>query len=339
MYEYNSLDVFILFLKKEEYKEFLSDNFIALRTTEKNLYTSKELVINHFKSFKKISDIKTQKEDSHYLVYFSSNNKNYILKAKFDSFGLIESMVEEIYNESLNQVVLKLEYDGTNYYGMQKQGNPSYPSIQGEIEKAIKHMIKKDVIVTISSRTDRGVHAKGQVVQFDSNSISPSQYKYALNNLLPKDIRIKDAYLRSQLFNCRYDTVRKEYEYIIDTNEYSVFLKDYVWYTKINNISLIRKELKSLVGTHDFKAFCKGENENTVRTIYEAKVYFRKGKAYFKFIGNGFLHNMIRFIIGSLIEIDKGSKTTIKDLILEKDKNETSKLAPASGLYLINIEY
>ena len=333
-----SIENMVLFLKRQEYQEFLSDNFIAFRTTDKNLYTNKDLVYRYFNELE-LSDIKVITEDSHYLLFYKLKNKEYILKAKIGSDGLIESLVEEIYNKKNSQVVLVIEYDGKNYYGMQKQKNPEFDSIQAQIELALKKMISKDVIVIVSSRTDKGVHARGQVVQFDSNGIDDKKYKYALNNLLPKDIRIIDSYSRSQLFNCRYDTIKKEYEYIIDTGEYSVFFKDYVYYTKINDLSRIRKELKSLLGTHDFKAFSKGEKENTIRTIYEAKVMKRGTRLYFKFVGSGFLHNMIRFIIGSLIEIDKNKKSSIKDLIESMDKNETAFLAPASGLYLIKIEY
>ena len=339
MLEYNVIEEFVLFLKGKEHKEFLSSNFIAFRTFEKNLYTDKSLVYRHFENFKKISSIKSEDEDSHYLIYYKVDKKEFILKAKLDKDGFIESLVEELYNPKNNQVVLVIEYDGKNYYGMQKQKNPEFSSIQGELEKALKKMISKDVIVIVSSRTDKGVHAKGQVVQFDSNSIAPNKYMYALNNLLPKDIRIKDAYIRSQLFNCRYDTVKKEYEYIIDTGEYNVFLKDYIYFTNINDLSLIRREMKSLIGTHDFKAFSKGEKDNTVRTIYEAKIRKKGTRIYFNFVGSGFLHNMIRFIIGSLLEIDKNHDTTIKKLIESQDKNETAHLAPASGLYLVKIDY
>ncbi len=333
-----SIDNFLLFLEKKEYNEFLSSDFIAFRCSDKNQYTTKEPVYGYFVD-KEISMVSVQKEDSHYLLFYKVNDIKYIMKAKLDGDGYIQSLIEEEYNELNKQVVLVIEYDGKNYYGMQKQNNPSFNSIQSEIESAIKRMISKDIDIIVSSRTDKGVHAKGQVVQFPSNGIDHKKYKYALNNLLPKDIRIIDSYSRSQLFNCRYDTIKKEYEYIIDTGEYSVFEKDYVYYTKINDLSRIRKELKSLLGTHDFVAFSKGEKDNTVRTIYEASVKKKGTRLYFKFVGSGFLHNMIRFIIGSLIEIDKNKKSNIKDLIDSRNKNETAFLAPASGLYLIKIDY
>jgi len=330
---------FIKFLKHEECSSFLSDNFIAFRCSDMNIIKNKEDALNYFKGFKNVDDISYKNEDSHYLVYYQIDDVKYILKLKFDSDYLIESMVEEIYDESNIQVVLVIEYDGKQYYGMQKQDGTNFKSIQEEIEKSIKKMISKEVNIIFSSRTDKGVHAKGQVIQFKSYGIDPKSYKYALNNLLPGDIRIIDAYKRSQLFNCRYDTVKKEYQYVVDTGEYSVFDKDYVWYTKIKNIELIKKEMKSLLGTHDFKAFSKGEKDNTTRTIYEASIIEKGTRLYFKFVGSGFLHNMIRFIMGSLVNIDKEKNKSIKELIELKDKNETALLAPSSGLYLIKIEY
>ena len=229
--------------------------------------------------------------------------------------------------------------DGKNYFGMQKQSDESMPTIQAEIEKALHIMLNKNVDVVIASRTDRGVHAKGQVAQFYSFGIDPKKYMYALNNILPLDIRIKDAYSRSQLFNARFDCIKKTYNYIIDLSSYSVFKKDYVWYQKINDLDYINNELKSLIGTHDFKAFCRGENDNTIRTIYEAKAKKIGDEVIFSFTGSGFLHNMIRFIIGSVVDLDKTRSSSLKELIEKGDKNLTNKIAPASGLYLISIEY
>ena len=338
----NSLDEIVKYLKCETNDtSFLSSHFIAMRDKEKNMMQSVNLCINHLDHLRSenIHDVLYKSEDSHYLVYFNIDDTKYIVKARLDEEKKILSLVEEIYHEDSSTIVLEIEYDGTMYYGMQKQSSSAIDTIQEEIEKALKLMLKKDVIVFVSSRTDRGVHAKGQVVHFFGEGISPKNYKTALNGLLPKDIRIIKAYARSQLFNCRFDVVKKEYQYIIDMGEYDVFSKNYVWFTKINNISKMRDELSSLLGTHDFVAFCKGEKEDTVRTIYEASLHLCENRVVLKFVGDGFLHNMIRLIVGSLIEIDESGVGSLKYIIDSRDKTKTARIAPASGLYLMKIYY
>ena len=334
------LDSFILYLKNESNDlSFLSDSFIALRDKEKNLLSSKDLFIRHFENLKKLglTDFSMESEDSHYLVYFKAKETPYILKVKLDSENKVSAVVEEIYRKDQKNTVLILEYDGANYLGMQKQTNKN--TIQDVLENALYLMLSKKVLCFEASRTDRGVHAKGQVVHFDSSGIPPYKYKLALNKYLPEDIRVKDAYERSQLFHARYDVVKKEYQYIIDMGEYSVFDKDYVYYQKINNLPRMREELSSIKGTHDFYSFCKGEKEDTIRTIYTASLHLSGTKVIFTFVGSGFLHNMIRLIIGSLIEIDKTGLGSIKNIMEKKDKNLTNKIAPASGLYLVKIDY
>lgn len=338
---HNALDTFVSYLNKETNDtSFVSPNFKGYRDKSKNLLLDKDVFIDRMSKMRvNIKDISSKAEDSHALVYFYIDDTKYISKVRFDGDGLINSIVEEIYNPNNNVCVLRIEYDGKNYYGMQKQKKENESTIQDELEKALKEMLKKDIVVCPASRTDRGVHAKGQVVHFDLNGIKPESYKYALNNLLPKDIRIIDAYERSQLFNARYDVIEKTYNYIVDMGDYSVFDKDYVYYHKVNNISKIRKELKSIIGTHDFIAFCKGEKEDTIRTIYDASVHLDGTKLIFTFTGDGFLHNMIRFIVGSLLKIDETGVGSIKYILDSKDKNLTNTLAPASGLYLVNIKY
>lgn len=337
---YPILDSIVSYLNnKSNDNSFLSTNFIAIRDKEKNIYYDYNLCIEYLNKIRTngIIEISYELEDSHALLFYKMNDINYIMKLKFDDLG-INSIVEEVFYPDLKTTVLEIEYDGTNYYGMQKQDN-SMPTIQGEIEKALKYILKEDIIVYISSRTDRGVHAKGQTVHFYNTVLPPENFKYALNTVLPKDVRVINAYNRSQLFNSRYDVVKKEYNYVIDMGDYDLFRNNYVYFTKVNNISKLREELKSLEGTHDFVAFCKGEKDDTIRTIYEASLHLDNNKLILKFVGSGFLHNMIRLIVGSLLDIDKNNHTSLKSLIESKDKNQTNKLAPASGLYLMKIYY
>lgn len=340
MFIHPSLESIINYLNHKDDLLVLPDSFQAIRTEKEELLFDREESIKYISSLRDdISDIKIFEEDSHYIMYFFHNSIKYISKFKMNYKGELEAIITTKYDESKTNIVLEIEYDGKNYYGMQKQKSPKLNTIQDELITALKKMIKKDVDVIISSRTDRGVHAKAQVVQFESFSISPDKYKYALNNLLPSDIRIKNAYSRSQLFNVRYDTISKEYEYIIDTGEYSVFNKDYVWYKKVKSIDRINEELKFLIGEHDFISFSRGEKENTTRTLFEAYAVKKDEKIIFHFKGSGFLHNMIRFIVGTVVEIVNKDKGSIKEILELKTKSLDRKIAPSSGLYLIKINY
>lgn len=341
MYKNPSLELFIEYLSlKSDDTSFLSDDFKGLRDKAKNLLKDKNIVLNHYNKMRNdIINIKYESEDSHILLYFDYENKTYISKLRFDKEIKINSIVEEIYNPKNKVCVLTIEYDGSMYYGMQRQSSSDLNTIQEELEKALKIMLKREVVVYASSRTDRGVHAKGQVVHFDSYGIEASSYMTALNSLLPKDIRIKKAEIKSQLFNSRYDTILKTYNYIIDMGDYDVFNNNYVCFYKVKNISKMRRELKSLIGTHDFVSFSKGKKEDTIRTIYDASLHLTGNRIILTFTGDGFLHNMIRFIVGTLIEIDKKEIGDIKVILDAKDKNLTPHLAPASGLYLMSIKY
>ena len=335
---YPFLEDFILFLKGEKNEILFSDNFVALRTENGEILRKYSDIYAYYLSVKgMIKSPRYKKEDSHYLLFYKVKGIEYISKIKVDSNLKIISILIEKYDREKMKVVLLISYDGSAYFGMQKQNNN--PTIQGAIEEALSNMLKRKVPITISSRTDRGVHALGQVVEFLSYGISAKSYKYALNYLLKEDIRVLKAYNRSQVFNCRYDTVKKEYLYIVDTGKYDIFRNNYCYFHKIDDIEAIKEELKSLVGTHDFKAFCKGEKDNTVRTIYEASVKKSGSKYIFTFKGDGFLHNMIRFIVGALIEIDEKKMESIKEIIDSKNKRLTYKIAPAGGLYLKKIDY
>ena len=338
---HSSIDQFVSFLKGQSTSfDFLSDEFNGLRTKEKNILYDKSIVFKYYDDLKsKISNIKYESEDSHVLLFYDRDNLTHITKIRFDSLGLIDSFVEEVYHSDFKTMVLVVSYDGSKYYGMQKQVKEDQPTIQDEIEKALLLMTGMDIPITISSRTDRGVHALGQIVSFDSKGIDASRYIYALNRILPTDIRIKDAYSRSQLFNARYDSVKKTYQYIVDMGEYNLFNKNYCYYHRINNISKIRDELKSLIGTHDFKSFSKGSKNDTIRTIYDASIHLEDEKIIFTFTGSGFLHCMIRLIVGALLEIDSKGVGSIKAILDAKDKKKTSHVAPPEGLYLMSITY
>lgn len=241
-------------------------------------------------------------------------------------------------------IKLLIEYDGTNYHGWQKQ--PNQLTIQQTIEEAIYFITKEKVILSGSGRTDSKVHAYGQVANFHTNSNIPNgNFKYALNNILPKDISIKESSQVELEFHSRYDAIGKEYKYIIYNDKIrSSIIRNYSYHVAYDlNFMNMKKAINEFVGTHDFRAFMfsKSQVQNTIRTIKEATIEKNDKMIEITLRGNGFLYNMVRIITGTLVDIGRG-KIDFKDInyIIESKKRENAgHTAPPQGLYLNKVFY
>ena len=238
---------------------------------------------------------------------------------------------------------LIIEYDGTNYSGWQIQ--PHQRTIQQEIEKALSKILNHKIKITGSGRTDAGVHALAQVANFKTTStIKPANLKKALNSLINKDIRIKSITKAADDFHARFSAKRKTYRYQIALKEPSVFERFYYNYIPYKlNLSLMKKEAKELLGTHDFKSFQGSARlaKDTKRTITKASLIKKGDKLYFTIEGSGFLYNMVRNIAGTLIEIGRGKlhKGSIKKIIKSKNRKNAGPTAKACGLFLVRVRY
>lgn len=235
-----------------------------------------------------------------------------------------------------------VSYDGSNYFGFQIQKN--HPSIQGEIQKALKIIYQDDIIIHPAGRTDTGVHAYGQVFHYDANiKMAPWQIKRALNSRIHKDIYIKQVELVSDDFHARYDAKSKIYKYLINLGEYSPLLKNYCYQISDNlDIEAMREAINYIIGEHNFKSFTKNHKlTNTIRTIYTMDIKKEDNFLIFIIHGNGFLHNMIRIIMAMLIEVGKGkfSPQYFKEILVAENRIFAAKTAPANGLYLQEIIY
>lgn len=238
---------------------------------------------------------------------------------------------------------LIISYDGTSFFGFQKQ--IGLRTVQNELEVALSKICKDEVEVYASGRTDKGVHALGQVVHFDTTiNITPNGLKRALNSSLPQDIYVKSAEIVRGDFHARFSAIKKEYLYLVDIGEYNPLLANYRCYYMYKNLDLdkIKAACKVFIGTHDFKTFCKSENDkNTVRTIESLDCIIEEKLLTFRFVGNGFLHNQVRIITAMILEVGRG-KIEIEDLVLAMDA-KSRKFAPkvltGSGLYLNEVFY
>lgn len=240
--------------------------------------------------------------------------------------------------------LITFSYDGSNFFGYQKQLHKR--TIQNEIEKAL-FLINgnKNVSIHASGRTDALVHALNQKAHFDLNKELPClNIKNALNSLLPKDIYIKNVEQVNNNFHARFDVKYKEYKYIINTGLYNPIERNYVYqYNKNLNLKEIKRSFEYLIGEHNFKSFSKTDEtkEDYVRTIYKITMKNDSGLLTFTIKGTGFFRYMIRNIMGTLIEIGEGKRSSkdIIDILKAQDRRKAGKTAPPEGLYLKDIYY
>ena len=236
-----------------------------------------------------------------------------------------------------------LSYDGTNYMGFQIQDD--LPTIELELMKAIKKMLNVDVKIYPSGRTDRYVHAKGQVIHFDlEKHLTPLSLKRGINTYLNDDIHVISVEEVDESFHARFSAKSKEYRYYINTNEYDPLKRNYS--ANIYNLDLdkMNEAIKLFIGTHDFKGFASAQidkRKDTVKTIYEAKINVLGDYLEFVFIGTGFLKYQVRRMMGLLIEIGRGKedKEKILEIFESKDPKISHKIAEGKGLYLYKVNY
>ncbi|WP_027410612.1 tRNA pseudouridine(38-40) synthase TruA [Anoxybacteroides tepidamans] len=238
-----------------------------------------------------------------------------------------------------------ISYDGTHFAGYQIQQNKR--TVQGELERVLSNMHKGEAIrVAASGRTDAGVHAYGQVIHFDSPLHLPSEaWKKALNAMLPDDIAVREVQEVDDSFHARFSAVAKEYRYKIRiAREKDVFSRHYYYhYPYPLDCQAIERALELVKGTHDFTSFCSArtEVEDRVRTIYEANIVCNHDELEFQWIGNGFLYNMVRILVGTMLEIGQGKRPwdCIPSILEARDRRLAGKTAPPHGLYLWEVFY
>lgn len=245
----------------------------------------------------------------------------------------------------MNNYRLTIQYDGARYKGWQRLGNNDN-TIQGKIESVLSEMLGKEIEIIGCSRTDAGVHALNQVANFkiDENLTEPKVKKY-LNQYLPNDISVTNVELASERFHARYNSKAKTYLYKIWNEEHTnPFMRKYSMHVvKKLNIEHMKKAAQYFIGSHDFTAFsnAKSKKKSMVREIYSLDVTEKDGYIQIRVSGNGFLHNMVRKIVGALIEVGLGQldAEAIPQILEEKQRNQINCLADASGLYLEQVDF
>lgn len=243
---------------------------------------------------------------------------------------------------------ITIAYDGTDFAGWQWQ--PRQRTVQEELEKAIARITQEKVRCVASGRTDSGVHALGQVVGFTCGTwLTSAMLLKALNAELPDDIIVFDIAEVPAGFHPIRDAVRKRYRYVIqDGRPRDIFVRNYVWHLRKRlDVEAMRQGAAALIGTHDFESYqTHGSSRlTTERTVYDLLVERRPGELTDRVIveveADGFLYNMVRVIVGTLVEVGKGTQPTTwpAEVLAAKDRRAAGVTAPAQGLFMLWVEY
>ena len=244
----------------------------------------------------------------------------------------------------MRNIKLTIEYDGTNFSGWQIQKDKR--TIEEELETALAKILKEEVKVIGSGRTDAGVHAMGQVANFKTDkTIKPEELHAALNTMLPYDIVILNVEEVDDSFNARISAKAKHYRYVINNAKFPSALNanreyHYKYFLDTESMQLAANDLK---GKHDFRAFMAAGStvKDTEREIYDIQVARLGNRVIIDVVGNGFLYNMVRIIAGTLIDVGSGKLDicVIKNMIETGDRNLGGRTVAPEGLFLVNVSY
>jgi len=243
---------------------------------------------------------------------------------------------------------LTLAYDGTQFVGWQRQ--PAQRTIQGELEEALERITGQRPKCIASGRTDAGVHALGQAVSFESATrLTPAVLTKALNAELPEDMFVFEVARAPDGFHALRDAVRKRYRYVIEDGRLrDLFDRSYLWhiYQQLD-VEAMQAAAVPLVGTHDFTSYETSGSPRltTVRTIYDLTVERSHADLTHRIVvevqADGFLYNMVRNIVGTLVEVGKGKQPAgwPAEVLGLRDRTKAGMTAPAQGLFLVGVEY
>ena len=234
------------------------------------------------------------------------------------------------------------QYDGSNYSGFQSQKNA--PSVQDHLELAIASIGALGGRINYAGRTDAGVHATGQIFDFLSKDHREiSQWFKGLNSQLPSDISISSIQKAPDDFHSRFDAINRSYTYLIYTGKTQpIFLRDYIYWEKHEiDIEIMRSEAAHLIGKHNFNSFrgSKCTAKNPIRTLHSIEIEQRENFIIISLCANAYLYNMVRIIVGTLLDISKGSGKNMKTILNAQDRKVAGKTAQAQGLFFTGAEY
>ena len=244
----------------------------------------------------------------------------------------------------MKRIKLTVAYDGTDYCGWQIQ--PNGITVEEVLNRNLSELTGEEITVTGASRTDSGVHAQGNVAVFDSDTtIPPERIAYAVNRKLPEDIVVIRSEEVPGDWHPRYQETEKTYEYHILNREMPdpVRRRDTYFVSYPLDLEAMRRAAAYLKGEHDFRSFCNNHTDvqDTVRTIYDLDIIRSGDLVTVRIRGNGFLYNMVRIIVGTLVRVGRGfySPGQVKEILEAKERTSAGVTAPPQGLVLVKIDY
>lgn len=242
------------------------------------------------------------------------------------------------------RIKLVIEYDGSSYHGFQRQDNAH--TIQAEIEMQLFKLCGQAITICAAGRTDAGVHARGQVIAFDTVSTIPTErWNLALNSLLPDDIRVLTSVEVNPDFHPQFQAISKQYSYLLYRNKpAAIFYRKYaLCNTEPLDIEAMIRACQLVEGRHDFRAFCaSGSGAKTFeRIVFNCSIKEENALLRLDIEANGFLYNMVRIIMGTLLEVGRKRipADEVTEIIESKDRSKAGPTAPPHGLYLISVAY
>ena len=244
----------------------------------------------------------------------------------------------------MRNVKVVVEYDGTDYFGFQYQ--PNVPTIQRELERAVEKIVKERVTLYGSGRTDAGVHAAGQVINFRTEGRIPiDRVCIAMNSLLPRDIAALEASEVDEQFHARYSAKSRLYRYdILNRDVRSALMGRFSWHVRrLLDVEAMREGARSLLGVNDFSSFCCADNDGRtcVRNLMHVGVEREGDHVIIEVRANAFLRSMVRVIVGTLVECGLGERrgSDVVSILRAMDRRAAGKTAPPQGLCLMEVEY
>ena len=244
----------------------------------------------------------------------------------------------------MRNLLLEISYDGSRYHGWQVQKNAV--TVQEVFQDAVEKLFGERLDIKGCSRTDSGVHANSYFVSFKTDkNIENEKVIMALNTYLPKDIAVRSCREVDEDFHPRYSAVSKEYIYKLYNGKIrDPFLNHYAFHYRYPiNAEYLNAEAKAFLGTHDYRGFCSSRSdvEDTVRTVKNFEVFREGDTVYFKVEADGFLYNMVRIMVGTLLFVNEGKikRGELGSVIESADRSRAGKTAPPHGLYLNKVNY
>lgn len=244
----------------------------------------------------------------------------------------------------MKNLKLLISYDGSRYFGWERQ--PGRDTIQGKLESVLSRMAGMDVNVIGAGRTDAGVHAKAMVANcYLETEMQADEIRDYMNHYLPDDICVNDVKFAADRFHARYRAVGKLYTYTCYVGQTKpVFNRKYVTTLDyVPDLAAMQQAAEILVGEHDFKSFCSNPQmkKSTVRIVDSIELVRKKDYIYFNFHGTGFLQNMVRILVGTLLEVGQGKRTveSVREALEALDRTKAGYTAPPQGLCLMRVDY